>query len=161
MTPLTTLQSVTLAVIISLFSFGGWQLYSNGKTNGAASVQVKWDREKISVQEQSLAIEVETRLTEQRLKLSVETLRKSKDAEITKLNAAVTIALNSLRFRATNRPVESSSPAIPPTGTSCTGANLYGQDAEFLIREAARADTQRLQLIEYQSAYNAARSLVK
>jgi hypothetical protein len=158
---MTSIQSITAAVLAVLLSLGGWQLYSNGKVNGAASVQVKWDREKIFVQEQSLAIELETRLTEQRLNLSVETLRKSKDAEITKLNASVTIALNSLRFRATNRPVESSSPAPTPTGTSCTGANLYGQDAEFLIREAARADTQRLQLIEYQGAYNAARSLVK
>ena len=161
MNPLTTLQWVTGATLVASLLFGGYHLYGNGYTNGAASVQVQWDREKIFIQAQSLAIDVETRVNEQRLKLSTETLKKAKDAEITKLNSSLTIALNSLRYRPTNRPVEGSPTVVTPSGTSCTGANLYGQDAEFLVREAARADLQRLQLIEYQSAYNAARSLVK
>ncbi len=161
MTPVNTIRIVVGIVLSLSLAFGGWTLYSNGHTNGAASVQVKWDREKISVQEQSLAIELETRLAAEQLRLTTESLRKSKDAEITKLRATVTIALNSLRYRPTNRPAKDSSPVPSQAGPSCTGANLYGQDAEFLIWEAARADTQRLQLIELQSAYNAARSLVK
>jgi hypothetical protein len=58
-----------------------------------------------------------------------------------------------------DRPPRPASGAVP-TGAAdavaCTGASLHREDGEFLVREAARADTYRLQLAECQAAYDSA-----
>ena len=60
-------------------------------------------------------------------------IRKQKDAEINRINNQLVDAVSELR----KRPSRSQDTT---NGQSGTGAGLYAQDAEFLIREAARAD---------------------
>lgn len=66
--------------------------------------------------------------------------REIKDAKIKDINGRLSVALNELRDRP-KRPAPQDPTAPPEDRKACTGADLYGEDAEFLTREAARADT--------------------
>ena len=71
-------------------------------------------------------------------------IRKDKDAQIKVINTQLVDAVSELRKR-TSRSAETSN------GQSCNGSALFAEDAEFLVREAARADEIRIAL---QSCYN-------
>lgn len=123
---------------------------------GGNSVRVKWDADKLAIARQSLKLsELATRETVD-LQTKSDTLREQKNAQINKLNAAIAVALDSLRERP-QRPADGSLPETAATGPACTGARLYADDAAAFVREAARADAQRLQLVECQAAYGSAR----
>lgn len=79
-------------------------------------------------------------------------IRKAKDAIIADINNQLVNAISELRKRP-SRPAE-----IPDNGQSCSGKSLYAQDAEFLIREAARADILRTAL---EACYNQYESVTK
>ena len=66
-------------------------------------------------------------------------IRKEKDDQINAINSQLVDAITELRKR-TSRTDKTSN------GQSCNGASLYAEDAEFLIREAARADQIRIGL---------------
>jgi len=77
---------------------------------------------------------------EHQMQDATEQIRKYKDAQINAINNQLADALIQLR----NRPSRSNQ--ISSNGQSGTGATLYAEDAEFLIREASRADTIRTAL---------------
>ncbi len=66
-------------------------------------------------------------------------IRKDKDAQIKVINTQLVDAISELRKR-TSRTSETSN------GQSCNGASLFAEDAEFLVRESARADEIRIAL---------------
>ena len=66
-------------------------------------------------------------------------IRTEKDAQIKVINTQLVDAISELRKR-TSRASETSN------GQSCNGSALYAEDAEFLIREASRADEIRVSL---------------
>ena len=66
-------------------------------------------------------------------------IRKAKDDQIKTINSQLVDAVSELRKRS-SRSSEASN------GKSCNGSSLYAEDAEFLIREAARADEIRIGL---------------
>ena len=66
-------------------------------------------------------------------------IRKEKDAQITAINSQLVNAISSLRSRP-------SSATKTINGQDCNGTALSAPDAEFLIREAARADQIRVGL---------------
>jgi hypothetical protein len=66
-------------------------------------------------------------------------IRKDKDAQIKVINNQLVDAVSELRKRP-SRTAETSN------GKSCNGASLFAEDAEFLVREAARADEIRVSL---------------
>jgi hypothetical protein len=66
-------------------------------------------------------------------------IRKDKDAQIKVINNQLVDAISELRKR-TSRTSETSN------GQGCNGSTLYAEDAEFLIREASRADEIRVSL---------------
>lgn len=70
-------------------------------------------------------------------------IRKEKDAQIKAINNQLVDAISELRKRPSRTEQASN-------GQSCNGASLYAEDAEFLVREAARADQIRVAL---QSCY--------
>ena len=75
-------------------------------------------------------------------------LRIQKDAQIKTINNQLVNAISELRSRP-SRTTET------PNGKSCNGASLYAEDAEFLIREAARADEMRIGLEACYKQYEA------
>jgi hypothetical protein len=66
-------------------------------------------------------------------------IRKDKDAQIQAINDQLVNAIGELRKRPSRT-------AEAYNGQSCNGTGLYAEDAEFLIREASRADTIRVAL---------------
>ena len=66
-------------------------------------------------------------------------IRKTKDEQIKVINTQLVDAISGLRSR-------TSSPTKTVTGQDCNGQTLSAPDAEFLIREAARADEIRVAL---------------
>lgn len=73
--------------------------------------------------------------------------------KINRISAERDVAVASLR----NRPLRSSGPKAPQSTSSCTGRELYREDAEFLTREAARAERIMEERNFYWSEYEKAR----
>jgi ABC-type protease/lipase transport system fused ATPase/permease subunit len=88
-------------------------------------------------------IAAETATLEKEHQAATDKIRTQKDAQINSINAQLVDAISELRKRPSR--------AQDPSNGSCgTGATLSAEDAEFLIREAARADEIRIAL---QSCY--------
>jgi len=81
----------------------------------------------------------ETRKKEIEQQAKTDEIRKVKDAQIKAINNQLVDAISQLRSR-------SNSPTKTINGQDCNGATLSAPDAEFLIREAARADQIRIGL---------------
>lgn len=99
--------------------------------------------------------EADARATERKWQDQANETAKAKDETILNINARLDDALGELR----NRP---SRPAgdVPSTSSTCkgtTGAGIYAEDSEFLIREAARADRLRAALSACYQTYDALR----
>lgn len=75
-------------------------------------------------------------------------IRKEKDAQINAINSELVDAVSQLRKRPSRSPEASN-------GQNCNGSGLYAEDAEFLIREAARADKIRVGLEACYAQYEA------
>ena len=75
-------------------------------------------------------------------------IRKEKDAQINAINNQLVDAVSELRKRP-SRTAETN------TGSCGTGSTLFAQDAEFLVREAARADQIRAGLDACYKQYDA------
>lgn len=75
-------------------------------------------------------------------------IRKEKDAQITAINSQLVDAVSQLRSRSNN-------PTKTINGQDCNGTTLSAPDAEFLIREAARADQIRVGLQACYQQYDA------
>lgn len=76
---------------------------------------------------------------EHQYQFDADNIRKEKDAQIKAINGQLVDAISELRKR-TSRTEKASN------GSNCNGSSLYAEDAEFLIREAARADEIRVGL---------------
>ena len=77
---------------------------------------------------------------EHQMQDATEQIRKDKDAQINAINNQLANALVELR----NRPSRTSQ--ISSNGQNGTGSTLFAEDAEFLVREATRADQIRTAL---------------
>jgi hypothetical protein len=75
-------------------------------------------------------------------------IRRDKDAHIEAINTQLVDAISSLRKRP-------SKPTKTINGQDCNGATLSATDAEFLVREASRADKIRVGLEACYNQYEA------
>ena len=95
------------------------------------------------------------RATESTWKVKTAQIVKDKDNEIQAIDAERDAAIAELRNRPRRpAPGTAQSPANGEAASGCTGARLFGDDAEFLIREAARADTIRVALKSCYAQYD-------
>lgn len=78
---------------------------------------------------------------------------KEKDAKITSIERNLRSDIERLR----NREVRPNVVTITETRETCTGTGLYREDAEFLTREAARAEKVRIERDYYWQQYENAR----
>lgn len=96
---------------------------------------------------------IETQKLKDQHQAAADQIEKVKNEQIQAINAKLADALISLRNRPSRPQVET-----PNVATCGTGATLYAEDGEFLIREAARADQIRSAL---EACYNQYDSLNK
>jgi hypothetical protein len=138
------------AATLSLCAATAWYAYSKGTQSGISQTQTKWDAERLAVA-QAIAEELErVRAVEQALRTNLTKQRKEYQYENDRLAVQYESALSRLSDRANrpqdfgDMPQDSNIGAVPADG--CTGAELFRPDAEFLVREARRADQLRAAL---------------
>ena len=85
------------------------------------------------------AIAEETRQKEIEHQIATDEIRKVKDAQIRDINSKLVDAISELR----KRPSRTTETSTGQVTSYCTGSQLYVEDAELALREAARADTIR------------------
>ena len=85
---------------------------------------------------------------EHQYQADVDKIRTEKDAQIKAINNQLVDAVSELRKRPSRT-------AETTNGQNCNGASLYAEDAEFLVREAARADEIRVALDSCYKQYEA------
>jgi hypothetical protein len=144
---------VGFAVAVSgAFGTGYWR----GDTAGQAKVQQLWDKEKAAQYAAYAAGQAAAREKEQAMQANADQLRQEKDREIRNISARATALANSLRDRPERPAVTdqvSDAPEAGPASSGCTGSGLYKADGNFLVGEAARANTLRELLKECRANY--------
>ena len=133
MFPLSITQYVKLGIIVIALFFSAYLGYSFEHSRFLAF---------------KTAIAEETRQKEIEHQTAADKIEKDKNAQIKAINSQLVDAISELRKRP-NRPENAS------IGQSGTGSTLYAEDAEFLIREASRADTIRTGLDACYKQYDA------
>ena len=135
----------TVAALLVAFTSGwiinGWRWNNTALKLASAQTQALIDAEQKS-RNQELALQA-----------AADNARNTKDAEITIIRSQLDAALVSLR----ERPLRTAN--VPGAAGACppaTGAQLSREDAEFLAREAARADAVAAGLKACHTTYEAA-----
>lgn len=135
--------------------------YRTGHTSGAAGVTAEWMAERAETARATLKalerrIEAETKLQE-----TIDADRKTYRARLAAVAADRDRLADSLRHRP-ERPAGGAdlprAAAAAPGPAACTGADLYRDDAQFLVRLAADADQLRAAVWHCQAAYDAVRA---
>ena len=134
-----------------------WKVYKVGQNE----VQAKWTAEKLDTAQQTLRLLESRDRTTTALQDNTDALRRTKNAQIARLDADLAAALAGLQDRP-DRPGGANLPTDTGAGpsTGCTGAQLFKPDAGFLVRESARADKLLADLGQCQAAYDQARAAV-
>lgn len=146
------------AVILALACFGA---YKRGLHHGEAKIQEKWDAERAAIAQATQQAMQERIAAEEQLRRQADEQQKTYQQRIARLAAERNALLDSVR----NRPARDRGDDMPGAtatggGAGCTGAELYRDDAEFLIREAQRADQLAEQLSACVAQYQAARDAI-
>lgn len=120
--------------IYAIFAIVGAVLFCGGFVNGCSYQQSKAEKT--------------VRDKEHQYQSDADKIRIEKDAQIKAINNQLADTLVSLRSR-------SSSATKTINGQDCNGATLSASDAEFLVREASRADQIRIGLEACYKQYDA------
>ena len=135
--------------------------YRIGHTSGAAGVTAEWMAERAETARATSKalerrIEAETKLQE-----TIDADRKTYRARLAAVAADRDRLADSLRHRPERPASGADVPGAASAGsgpTACTGAELYRDDAEVLVRIAADADRLRAAVGHCQAAYDAVRA---
>lgn len=163
--PQFSLAKIAAGVVLVLALLAGvWKIHHVGVVAGRAEVQAVWDEDKVRTAEESAKKIEENKKKSAALQATTDKERGNLNAHIRSIDLERDELLKRLRDRP-SRPAESGSsvPASPGTGASapsCTGAELFGQDAEFLTREASRAEALRAYIKSLESQYERVRKLI-
>jgi len=116
--------------IYAIYALVAVTLFCGGFVNGCSYQQSKAEKT--------------IRDKEHQYQSDADSIRIQKDAQIKVINTQLVDAISQLRSRPSN-------PTKTINGQDCNGTALSAPDAEFLVREAARADEIRVAL---QACYN-------
>ena len=159
MIPWTLLRPLAAPVaVIALAAGGAWYAHSSGQQSGMATIQARWDAEKVRTLEAQGEQILIAQIREGELTAQMDKLKRTHRDQTTRIAAAHADLVDSLRDRP-DRPSAGGVPEGAATGAGptagCTGAQLYRPDGEFLAGEARRADELRAALGVCAAAYNA------
>ena len=130
----------------------------------AVTIQCKLDKDVIvqTYKEKLLNAKIESLEEHNKLLSDHRKITDAKNAEIKRISTNLDTALNSLRDRPSRPSPSASSPGVPSTGDceAGTGAGLSREDAEFLTREAARANEIRAALDDAYKKYDSLKDKV-
>lgn len=147
------------AVILVIACFGA---YKRGLHHGEAKIQAKWDAERAAIAQATQQAMQERIAAEEQLRRQADEQQKTYQQRIARLAAERNALLDSVRNRpARDRGDDMPGAAAAGDSAGCTGAELYREDATFLVGEAERADRLAEQLTACVAQYEAAREAVK
>ena len=154
---LTGWQTKLIIVTIVLVSLFAWHKVQVHKAVVAAITEIELNlaKENFRLKERSLNAQME-------LQQSFDNIQKEKDAKIKNLNARVASLTRSLQERP-SRPEPSRVPGnsrVEEDKQGATGAQLYREDGLVLIREAARAELIKEELLGCYKSYDTAKEVL-
>ncbi len=120
--------------IYAIYAMVAISLFCGGFVNGCSYQQSKAEKT--------------IRDKEHQYQSDADSIRIQKDAQIKVINNQLVNAISQLRSRPSN-------PTKTINGQDCNGSTLSAPDAEFLVREAARADEIRIGLQTCYKQYDA------
>jgi hypothetical protein len=136
-------------------------LYFRGVKDGTSRANLRWEVQVAKQYAQSAAREATVKAQNAQLQTYVQTLTEAEAHESARVDRLTRSILGSVQARDTRPPaVGADSGRGPASGGSVrfgTGAELYREDSEFLIGEAARADQIRAALRTCTAQYHAVR----
>lgn len=140
---------------------GLWGLHSVDKHYAvkAAVTQTEIKMNKASQDKLDLAAEASRKATSA-LQASSSAAIGKKDDELKTANRKLSVALGELRNRPL-RPGPTDKPLVASVSQTCTGAQLFREDSEFLTREAARSDQLIIERDYYYTEYENSRLLLE
>lgn len=148
---------LSVVVVALLACFG---LYKYGYTQGQANERLVWlETQSIKAKEHQEAM-AKLQKNQSALIDRANSIEQERGLEIESLNNRVVVLLGQLRERK-ERGAAANGSAVPPATSptqpeqSCNGTQLYREDAEFLAREAARADGAVIALNQCYAQYEA------
>lgn len=147
------IQAVVVIAIVALATTFHYMDKKAAVDKAVVSTQVSMNKEyqKRLDDAANIAREKENKISSDGLKI-----QKNKDDKIKQLNSDLQLALDVLR----NRPERASASDTsdnPGDSKACTGRELFREDAQFLTREAARADEVVIERDFYYDKYEALR----
>ena len=144
-----------------------WALICSGLI--ASNAVTKFELQSEQLKHQTLISSMESaaakqseayRAKEQEHAIALQAINTRSSHEKNRIAADMQRTIDGLRKRA-DRPEGYSVPTSPADSVACTGASLFRSDAEFLVRESARADQLRIDLAACQAAYDEAVTLTQ
>lgn len=143
--------AILVLILISLFSWHKIEV-NKAVTSATAEIHIQQTKENFRLKERSLDAKIA-------LQESFDKIQKEKDAKILSLNsrvAALTISLQSRPSRTESSGVsnDSRNEEVRPEGT---GLGLHREDADVLVREAARAELIKEELLSCYKSYDTAK----
>jgi hypothetical protein len=126
-----------LGVLLASLWGGHVMLVSSAVTRNTAAITASLNKEYQRNLDRAVSDAI---ASTQALQKTADTLKGKKYATLETINRKLSADVISLQQRAT-RPTDATiSSDNTPSGATCTAAQLYREDAEFLAREAARAE---------------------
>lgn len=145
--------------VVVIASGMSWVSYYKGNESGKAEIQQLWDNEKAEMLAKYVEEVDRAREKERNWQQTADTLRQEKEREVKNLTARATALSNSLRQRQDRATATTGNTSqdtqVGQTAAGCTGAELYREDGNVLVGEAARADKIRLALKQCYAQYDA------
>jgi hypothetical protein len=143
-------------LIVILLAATHWKAYVSGEK----SIIAKWNADKLlqaEADKQALQYSIKESKV---LQAHSDKLQAKKDEQAKIISAKLATALSELRNRESREGASADNSSSSGTKRSCSGANLYREDAEFLVREASSADRVKVELQECQQKYNKVRDTI-
>lgn len=149
-----TLSEQIIAAVAAFLAVGliGYSSYHHVRQLGYNEAVAKYEKQMAEDKKKTDAAQAQ-------LQSKADQAAKDKQDAIQAADIKYTALLDSLRKR-TRRPAQTGSGTTAATTGTCTGAELYREDAEFLAGEAARADKVTIERDFYYERYEYARSVL-
>jgi hypothetical protein len=156
---LSSLRWVALGSCLGLAAMVG--LYFRGVKDGTTRANLRWEVRVAQQYAQAAAREATVKAQNTQLQTYVQTLTEAEAYESARVDRLTRGVLSGLQARDARPPATGTDSGRGPAAGDAprfgTGAELYREDSEFLIGEAARADQIRAALRTCTAQYNAVR----
>lgn len=158
-TRMTAVLALVVAMALACAGVGVWS-YRTGRASGEAAVRAQWMAERAEIA-RATAAALERRIeAEAKLRETIDATRHTYRQQLAAVAADRDRLLDSLRHRPERPAGGADLPGAAGArlgATACTGAELYREDAAFLVGLAAEADQLRAAVERCQAAYDAVR----